>query len=151
MYHMACPTFFSPGTELADLERHIRRLQGSPHAPPVDRAEHLLVGIQRATLEKHEAQLQVRIATRTGYHEHQQVWQGKLDTIDQQIAELTIALRGRVRALRLATFQRFAGAMVIGIVALRRLFNPPGDGRPPLISQRYLADTGFVSDEPTAR
>ena len=70
---------------------------------------------------------------------------------DQRIAELTAVLDEAVRTFQLATFQRFAAAMVIGIVALRRLFNPPGDGRPPLISQRYLADTGFVSDEPTAR
>ena len=148
---MNATPFFTADSELADLERHIRRLQASAHAPPVDRAEHILVNIQRTMLRKHEAELQIRIAARTGYHDHQQVWQGKIDTIDQQIAELTIALRGRVLGLRLVTFQRFAGAMVIGIVALRRLFNPPGDGRPPLISQRYLADTGFVSDEPTAR
>ena len=88
--------FFTPGSELADLEDHIRRLQSSAHAPPVDRAEHILVNIQRTMLRKHEAELQIRIAARTGYHDHQQVWQGKIDTIDQQIAELTIALRGRV-------------------------------------------------------
>ena len=148
---MNATPFFTADSELADLERHIRRLRGSAHAPPIDRAEHLLVGIQQALLRKHEAELQIRIAARTGYHDHQQVWQGKIDTIDQQIAELTIALRGRVLGLRLVTFQRFAGAMVIGIVALRRLFNPPGDGRPPLISQRYLSESAFVSDEPTAR
>ena len=96
-------------------------------------------------------ELQVRIATRTGYHEHQQVWQGKIDTIDQQIAELTIALRGRVLGLRTVTFQRFAAAMVIGIVALRHLFDPRSDGRPPPVLRSYLAETAFVSEEPTAR
>ena len=149
MYHMA--TFFSPGTELADLEQRVRRLKASAHSPSVTRAEHLLVGIQRATLEKHEAQLQIRIATTVGYDEHRQLWQGKLDDLDRRIAESTAVLRGHVEALRLRRFQIYAASSVIGIVALRRLFNPPANGRPPLISQRYLSESAFVSDEPTAR
>ena len=149
---MNATPFFTADSELADLERHIRRLQGSPHAPPVDRAEHLLVDIQRATLEKHEAQLQIRIATSAvGFEEHRKVWQGKLDLLDQRIAESTAILRGHVEALRLRRFQIYAASSVIGIVALRRLFNPPANGRPPLISQRYLSESAFVSDEPTAR
>ena len=150
MYHMACPTFFSPGSELADLEDHIRRLQSSAHAPPVDRAEHILVNIQRTMLRKHEAKLQVRIATTVGYDEHRQLWQETLDLLDQRIAESTTLLRGHVVELRVRRFQIFAAASVIGIVALRRLFNPPADGRPPLISQRYLAESAFVhgSTEP---
>ena len=144
--------FFAADSELADLECHVRRLKASVHSPSVTHAEHILVDIQRATLEKHEAQLQVRIASSAaGFDEHRQLWQGKLDDLDRRIAELTAVLDEAVLGLQLATFQRFAAAMVIGIVALRRLFNPPADGRPPLISQRYLADTGFVSDEPTAR
>ena len=146
---MNATPFFTPGSELADLERHIRRLQGSAHAPPVDRAEHILVGIQQALLRKHEAELQVRIAARTGYHDHQQVWQGKIDTIDQQIAELTIALRGRVRALRLATFQRCIAAIVIGTVVLRWLYDPKADGRPPPVLRSYLAESAFVHGSTT--
>ena len=148
---MNAAPFFNPGSELADLERHVRRLQASDHAPPVDRAEHVLVGIQRAMLRKHEAELQVRIATSVvGYDEHRQLWQEKLDDLDQRTAESTAVLHRLVDGLRLARFQRFAAAMVIGIVALRRLFDPPGDGRPPLISQRYLAESALVH-EPTVR
>ena len=143
--------FFTPGSELADLERHIRRLQGSAHAPPVDRAEHILVNIQRTLLRKHEAELQVRIATTVGYDEHRQLWQETLDLLDQRIAESTAILRGHVEALRLQRFQIFAAASVIGIVALRRLFNPPADGRPPPVLRSYLAESEFVSGEPTAR
>ena len=148
---MNATPFFSTGSELAVLERHVQRLRASAHSPPVNRAECVLVDIQRALFRKHEAELQVRIAAGTGYHDHQQVWQGKIDTIDQQIAELTIALRGRVLGLRTVTFQRFAAAMVIGIVALRRLFNPPADGRPPPVLRAYIEECEFVSDEPTAR
>ena len=147
---MNAAPFFTPDSELADLERHVRRLRGSAHAPPVDRAEHILVNIQRTMLRKHEAELQVRIATTVGYDEHRQLWQETLDDLDQRIAESTAVLRGHVQALRLQRCQRFVGASVIGIVALRRLFNPPADGRPPLISQRYLAESAFVhgSTEP---
>ena len=45
---MNATPFFTADSELADLERHIRRLRGSAHAPPVNRAEHLIVGIQQA-------------------------------------------------------------------------------------------------------
>ena len=142
--------FFVAGSELAVLEDHVRRLQGSAHAPPADRAEHILVNIQRTMLRKHEAELQVRIATTVGYDEHRQLWQETLDDLDQRIAESTAVLRGHVVELRVRRFQIFAAASVIGIVALRRLFNPPADGRPPLISQGYLAETAFVhgSTEP---
>ena len=144
--------FFTPGSDLADLERHIRRLQGSAHAPPVDRAEHILVNIQRTMLQKHEAQLQVRIATSAaGFDEHRQLWQGKLDDLDRRIVESTAVLRGHVVELRVRRFQIFAAASVIGIVALRRLFNPPGDGRPPPVLRSYIEECEFVSDEPTAR
>ena len=62
--------FFNPGSELAVLEGHIRRLRVSAHSPSVTRAEHILVGIQRATFEKHEAQLQISIARSKGFDEH---------------------------------------------------------------------------------
>ena len=142
--------FFNPGSELAALERHVRRLRASAHAPPADRAQQVLRDIQTTVYRKHEAELQVRIATTVGYDEHRQLWQGKLDLLDQRIAESTAILRGHVEALRLRRFQIYAASSVIGIVALRRLFNPPADGRPPLISQRYLAETAFVhgSTEP---
>jgi len=48
-------------------------------------------------------------------------------------------------------FQRFAAAMVIGIVALRHLFDPPGDGRPPPVLRSYIEECAFVSDEPLVR
>ena len=57
--------------------------------------------------------------------------EGKLDDLDQQIADATTALHGLVDELRLVRFQRFAAAMVIGVVALRHLFTPPEDGQPP--------------------
>ena len=149
MYHMA--TFFSPGTELADLEQRVRRLKASAHSPSVTRAEHLLVGIQRATLEKHEAQLQIRIATTVGYDEHRQLWQGKLDDLDRRIAESTAVLRGHVEALRVRRFQLFTASSVIGIVVLRWLYDPKADGRPPPVLRSYLAESAFVSDEPLMR
>ena len=55
--------FFTPDSELAELESHVRRLQSSAHAPPIDRAQQVLTGIQQAMHEKHKAQLQVDIAT----------------------------------------------------------------------------------------
>ena len=148
---MNATPFFAADSELADLGDHIRRLRGSPHAPPVDRAEHILLNIQQALLRKHEAELQIRISTTVGFDEHRQLWQGKLDLLDQRIAESTTVLHEVVRGLRLVTFQRFAAAMVIGTVVLRHLFAPPGDGRPPPVLRSYLAETAFVSDEPTAR
>ena len=148
---MNATPFFTADSELADLERHVRRLRGSAHAPPVDRAEHILVNIQRTMLRKHEAELQVRIATTVGYDEHRQLWQETLDDLDQRIAESTAVLRGHVVELRVRRFQIFAAASVIGIVALRRLFNPPGDGRPPPVLRSYIEECEFVSDEPTAR
>ena len=137
--------FFNTGSELADLESHVRRLQASAHAPPTDRAERVLADVQRAILSTHEAQLQLNIASSVGFDEHRKLWQRKLDDLDQRIADATAALHGLVEELRVARFQRFAAAMVIGVVALRHLFAPPVDGQPPLISQRYLADTGFIA------
>ena len=143
--------FFNTDSELADIESHVRRLQASVHAPPTDRAERVLADVQRAILSTHEAQLQLNIASSAGFDEHRQLWQGKLDDLDQRIADATAALHGLVEELRLVRFQRFAAAMVIGVVALRHLFTPPVDGQPPLISQEYLAGTGFISDGPAAR
>ena len=137
--------FFTPDSELAELESHVRRLQASAHAPPIDRAQQVLTDIQTPVYRQHEAQLHVDSATSAGFDEHRQLWQGKLDALDVQIGESTAVLQGLVVQLRVARCQRFAAAMVIGIVALRHLFTPPSDGRPPLISQRYLADTGFIA------
>ena len=58
--------FFSPATELGVLEAHVRRLQASAHAPPLDRVEQVLADIRGAVLRTHEAQLQVSIATSAG-------------------------------------------------------------------------------------
>ena len=148
---MNATPFFTADSELADLERHVRRLRGSAHAPPVDRAEHILVNIQRTMLRKHEAELQVRIATTVGYDEHRQLWQETLDDLDQRIAESTAILRGHVEALRLRRFQIYAASSVIGIVVLRWLYDPKADGRPPPVLRSYLAESAFVSDEPLMR
>ncbi len=144
--------FFSAGSELAVLERHVRRLRASAHAPPVDRAECVLADIRGMILQKHEAELQVRMATSTaGFDEHRQIWEAKLQALDRRIDESTSVLHETVLALRLATFQRFAAASVIGVVALRHLFAPPMDGRPPPVLRAYIEECEFVSDEPLVR
>ena len=136
--------FFSPGTELGVLEERLLELKASAHAPPLKRAEEALAEIRGMYLRTHEAQLQVSIATSAGFDEHRRVWQAKIAAIEKQIVDATAALHGLVDELRVQRFQRFAAAMVIGTVVLRWLFDPPSDGRPPLISQTYLAETGFV-------
>ena len=65
---------------------------------------------------KHEAQLQVDIATSAGFDEHGDVWQTKADALDVRIGESTAVLQGLVDGLRIMTFQRFAAAIVIGTV-----------------------------------
>ena len=143
--------FFTPGSELADLERHVWRLQGSAHAPPVDRAEHILVGIQRATLEKHEAQLQIRIATSAaGFDAHRQLWQGKLDDLDQRIAESTTVLRGHVVELRRERFRRYWCAQRLQRAVLEFLYVAASDGGVPRISRSYLREAAFIVP-PTTR
>ena len=143
--------FFSPGTELGVLEERLLELQASAHAPPLKRAEEALAEIRGMYLRTHEAQLQVSIATSAGFDEHRRVWQAKIAAIEKQIVDATAALHGLVETLQVARCQRFAAAMVIGIVALRHLFTPPSDGQPPLISRHYLQETAFVSPGPTAR
>ena len=148
--HSTPTPFFTLDSELAELESHIRRLKASAHAPPVTRAEHVLVNIQRATFEKHEAELQIRIATSAaGFDEHRKLWQGKLDDLDQRIAELTAVLHQAVHGLRVARFQRFAAMTVIGTVVLRWLYDPKADGRPPPVLRSYLVETAFVHGSTT--
>ena len=129
------------------LETKLRRLQAAAHAPPehLERAEKALAEIRFMVLRTHEAQLQVSIATSAGFDEHRRVWQAKIAAIDEQIVEATAALHERLQELRTHRFRRFAAAKMIGIVALRWLFIPPGDGQPPLISRHYLQETAFVS------
>ena len=143
--------FFSPGTELGVLEERLLELKASAHAPPLKRAEEALAEIRGMYLRTHEAQLQVSIATSAGFDEHRRVWQAKIAAIDQQIVDATAALHGLVETLQVARCQRFAAAMVIGIVALRHLFTPPSDGQPPLISRHYLQETAFVTPRTAAR
>ena len=145
------PSFFPPSSELGVLEAHVRRLQASAHAPPLDRVEQVLADIRGAVLRTHEAQLQVSIATSAGFDEHRRVWQAKIAAIEKQIVDATAALHGLVETLQVARCQRFAAAMVIGIVALRHLFTPPSDGQPPLISRHYLQETAFVTPRTAAR
>ena len=141
------PSFFPPSSELGVLEAHVRRLQASAHAPPLDRAEQVLADIRGAVLRTHEAQLQVSIATSAGqgFEEHKRTWQAKINNIERSVADRTSALRGIVEELRVATFQRFAASLVIGTVVLRWLFDPPGDGRPPPVLRAYIQDCAFIS------
>ena len=140
------PSFFPPSSELGVLEAHVRRLQASAHAPPLDRAEQVLADIRGAVLRTHEAQLQVSIATSAGFDEHRRVWQAKIAAIDQQIVDATAALRGVVESCALQRFQRFAAAMVVGAAVLRWLFQPPIDGhRPPPVLRAYIQDCAFIS------
>ena len=95
-------------------------------------------------LRTHEAKLQIKMATSAGYDEHRDVWEAKADALDQRIAESTAALHGLVEELRVRRFQRFAAAMVIGVVALRFLFHPPSDGRPPPVLRAYAEECVFI-------
>ena len=137
--------FFSPGTELGVLEERLLELKASAHAPPLKRAEEALAEIRGMYLRTHEAQLQVSIATSAGFDEHRRVWQAKIAAIEKQIVDATAALHGLVETLQVARCQRFAAAMVIGIVALRHLFTPPSDGRPPPVLRAYIQDCAFIS------
>ena len=147
---MSSPAFFPLGSELGVLETELRRLQAAAHAPPehLERAEKALAEIRLKVMRTHEAQLQVSIATSAGFDEHRRVWQAKIAAIDEQIVEATAALHERLLELKAHRFRRFAAAMVVGAVALRRLFIPPIDGQPPLISRHYLQETAFVSPRP---
>ena len=93
------PSFFPPSSELGVLEAHVRRLQASAHAPPLDRAEQVLADIRGAVLRTHEAQLQVSIATSAGFDEHRRVWQAKIAAIEKQIVDATLLGAGADRTL----------------------------------------------------
>ena len=143
---MTTPTmsFFSPGTELGVLEKDVRGLRASVHAPPLWRADQTLADIRGAILRTHEAHLQVKIATSAGYEEHRQVWQTKVDDLDQSVANATVALRAVVDELRVQQFQRFAASMVIGAAALRHLFLPRVGGKPPRVLRAYIEESVFI-------
>ena len=141
---MTGPTFFALGSELGVLEDHVRRLQASAHGSSAWRADQALADIRGAVLRKHEAQLQVKIATSAGYEEHRRVWQAKVDALDQSIAESTVALRAVVNELRVQRFQRFAAAMVVGAAALRHLFLPRVGGKPPRVLRAYIEESVFI-------
>ena len=143
---MTTPTmsFFSPGTELGVLEKDVRGLRASVHAPSLWRADQTLADIRGAILRTHEAHLQVKIATSAGYEEHRQIWQAKVDALDQRIANATAALRAVVDELRVQQFQRFAASMVIGAAALRHLFLPRVDGKPPRALRVYIEESMFI-------
>lgn len=143
---MTTPTvsFFSPGTELGVLENDVLGLRASVHAPSLWRADQTLADIRGAIRRTHEAHLQVRIATSAGYEEHRQVWQTKVDALDQRIANATAALRAVVDELRVQRFQRFAAAMVVGAAALRHLFLPRVGGKPPRVLRAYIEESVFI-------
>ena len=143
---MTTPTmsFFSPGTELGVLEKDVRGLRASVHAPPLWRADQTLADIRGAILRTHEAHLQVKIATSAGYEEHRQIWQAKVDALDQSVANATVALRAVVNELRVQRFQRFAAAMVVGAAALRHLFLPRVGGKPPRVLRAYIEESVFI-------
>ena len=138
------PSFFPPSSELGVLEAHVRRLQASAHAPPLDRAEQVLADIRDMHFCIHEAAHQVSMGQTAGDEQHQRIWQAKIADLDHQIVDATAALHGEVEELRVQRFQRFAAAMVIGIVALRQLFQPPIDGRPPPMLRAYVEESVFI-------
>lgn len=142
--------FFHPGTELGVLEADIQELEASAHTPPVplERAKQAFAHVRGMHFCIHEAALQVSMGQTAGDEQHQRIWQAKIAAIDQQIVEATAELAAALQELKAHRFRRFAAAMVMGAVALRRLFIPPIDGRPPLISRHYLQETVFVSPRP---
>ena len=141
--------FFNPGSELAVLEGHIRRLRVSAHSPSVTRAEHILVGIQRATFEKHEAQLQISIARSKGFDEHRELWEGKLDAIEKSANDSAAALHRLVDELRSERFRRYWCAQRLQRAVLEFLY-VASDGGVPRISRSYLREAAFIVP-PTVR
>ena len=143
--------FFHPRTELGVLQERVLELKASAHAPPLKRAEQVLEDVRGMIFRKHEAAHQVSMGQTAGDEQHQRIWQAKISDIEQSITDTTAVLHAVVEELRVQRFQRFAAAMVIGIVALRHLFTPPSDGQPPLISRHYLEETAFVTPRTAAR
>ncbi len=86
-----------------------------------------------------------------GYHDDAQAWWRKVKQLDDDAHADLLRLATCVNHLRRQRFVRYWSAMVIGIVALRHLFDPRGDGRPPPVLRSYIDECAFVSDEPTAR
>ena len=143
---MTTPTmsFFSPGTELGVLENDVLGLRASAHAPSLWRADQTLADIRGAIQRTHEAQLQVRIATSAGYEEHRQVWQAKVDTLDQSVANATVALRDVVDELRKQRFHRYCAVLKLQKAALRFLYTASTtDGLAP-ISRHFLRTASFI-------
>ena len=136
--------FFSPATELGVLQERVLELKASAHAPPLKRAEQVLEDVRGMIFRKHEAAHQVSMGQTAGDEAHQRIWQAKIADLDHQIVDATAALHGEVEELRVQRFQRFAAAMVIGIVALRQLFQPPIDGRPPPMLRAYVEESVFI-------
>ena len=143
---MTTPTmsFFSTGTELGVLEKDVRGLRASVHAPPLWRADQTLADIRGAILRTHEAHLQVKIATSAGYEEHRQIWQAKVDALDQRIANATAALRAVVDELRKQKFHRYCAILKLQKAALRFLYTAStADGLAP-ISRHFLRTASFI-------
>ena len=88
------PSFFPPSSELGVLEAHVRRLQASAHAPPLDRAEQVLADIRDMHFCIHEAAHQVSMGQTAGDEQHQRIWQAKISDFETQIDNATAALHG---------------------------------------------------------
>ena len=143
---MTTPTmsFFSPGTELGVLEKDVRGLRASVHAPSLWRADQTLADIRGAILRTHEAHLQVKIATSAGYEEHRQIWQAKVYALDQRITNATAALRAVVDELRKQKFHRYCAILKLQKAALRFLYTAStADGLAP-ISRHFLRTASFI-------
>ena len=139
---------YYPGSDdLFVLQEKLNKLQKCAHAPPLERAVDSFEQIERAILGGlFVAQWQLSMAQSSGpgFEEHQQFWQAKITDINKSLAESTDALSAVVDELRMQRFRRFAAAMVIGGVALKRLFIPFSDGRPPRVLRGYIEESALI-------
>ena len=143
--------YHSGSDDLFVLQEKLNKLQKCAHAPPLERAVDSFEQIERAILGGlFVAQWQLSMAQSSpGFEEHQQFWQAKITDINKSIAESTDALNAVLDELRMQRFRRFAAAMVIGGVALKRLFIPFSDGRPPRALRGYIEESALIEKRVT--
>ena len=138
---------YYPGSDdLFVLQEKLNKLQKCAHAPPLERAVDSFEQIERAIYRGlFVAQWQLSMAQSSpGFEEHQQFWQAKITDINKSLAESTDALNAVVDELFMQRWRRFAAAMVIGGVALKRLFIPFSDGRPPRVLRGYIEESVLI-------
>ena len=136
--------------DLTTLKRDLDRLAASAHTPTngLAAARATVKAITDARVYRTLPAFEAEILESHGYPDDAKVWRLKVKRLDEDIHADLLRLATCVKQLRVQRFQRFAAAMVIGIVALRHLFDPPGDGRPPPVLRSYIEECAFVSDEP---